>query len=91
MTINSWDVFLIEKDGSHRYIKCIDTVFFHEDCDAQYVHTSLINDDGYNSNIIVRNNTIHRELHGESIEDYAYDTEQDDLISMYCWPKNNEL
>jgi hypothetical protein len=40
-----WDVFLGRK--------CIDTVFYTPDCDAEYVRASLINHDGYDSRIVV--------------------------------------
>jgi len=41
----AWDVYL----GN----RCIDTVWFNPDCDADYVKTSLINHDGYDSRIEV--------------------------------------
>lgn len=34
--------------------RCIDTVFYTVDCDSEYVRNSLINHDGYPSNIMVR-------------------------------------
>lgn len=42
----AWDVYL---NG-----RLIDTVFYDSNCDKEYVRTSLINHDGYDSNIIVR-------------------------------------
>jgi len=42
----SWDVIL---NG-----KVIDTVWFTKDCDADYVRSSLINHDGFDSRITVR-------------------------------------
>ena len=42
----SWDVYL----RGH----WIDRVWFLDICDAEYVRTSLINHDGYNSEITVR-------------------------------------
>lgn len=41
-----WNVYL---NG-----KFIDCVYYMPDCDAEYVRTSLINHDGYDSRIIVR-------------------------------------
>ena len=41
-----WNVYL---NG-----RLIDTVFYDDTCDAEYVRTSLINHDGYDSQIIVR-------------------------------------
>jgi len=34
--------------------KIIDTVFYTEQCDKQYIYNSLVNHDGYDQNIIVR-------------------------------------
>ena len=33
--------------------KCIDTVFYSKDCDGECVRDSLINHDGYPSDIVV--------------------------------------
>lgn len=44
--MRAWNVYL---NG-----KLIDTVFFMEDCDKQYVKDSLINHDGYDSRIVVK-------------------------------------
>ncbi len=46
MKTKSWDIFL--------HGKKIDTVFYTEDCDSDYVRRSLIGHDGYNSEIVVR-------------------------------------
>ena len=45
MKKNAWRVTL---DGKH-----IDTVFYMPGCDAEYVRSSLINHDGYDSRITV--------------------------------------
>lgn len=37
----------------YRHKKLIDTVYFNNDCDSSYVRASLINHDGYPSDIIV--------------------------------------
>lgn len=42
----AWNVYLSGK--------LIDTVFYTEDCDAEYVRESLINHDCYNARITVR-------------------------------------
>lgn len=42
----AWEVYL---DGEQ-----INTVFYTADCDSEYVRTTLINHDGYPSNIIVK-------------------------------------
>lgn len=42
----AWNVYL---NG-----RLIDTVFYDNNCDKEYVRTSLINHDDYDSNIIVR-------------------------------------
>ena len=47
MKSNAWTVTL---NGKH-----IDTVFFDADCDADYVYRALVNHDGYNPGIKVRN------------------------------------
>lgn len=44
--MNAWNVY---RNG-----KLIDTVFFMLDCDAQYVLKSLIDHDGYPSDITIR-------------------------------------
>lgn len=44
----AWDV--------KQHGKVIDTVFYDETCDAEYVRTGLINHDGYPSNITVHPN-----------------------------------
>ena len=46
MKMIAWDVFLNRR--------IIDTVFYTDDCDAEYVRTSLIGHDGYHPNIRVR-------------------------------------
>jgi len=46
MAVRAWDVYL---DG-----KVIDTVFYTEDFDAEYVRQSLIEHDGYDSRIVVK-------------------------------------
>jgi hypothetical protein len=48
----AWDVLLEDKNGDD---KVIDTVFYDDDCEADYVHRGLINHDGYDSRIQVRN------------------------------------
>jgi hypothetical protein len=44
--MKEWDVIL---NG-----KVIDTVFFNEDCDAEYVRQSLVDHDGYDPEIEVK-------------------------------------
>ena len=44
--MKAWNVYLGKR--------CIDTVFYTKDCDADYVRRSLINHDGYDSRIVVR-------------------------------------
>ena len=41
--------------GGNVYLgrKCIDTVFYTPDCNAEYVRDSLVNHDGYDYRIIV--------------------------------------
>lgn len=46
MKQRGWNVYF----GS----RLIDTVFYTEDCDAEYVRASLINHDGYDYRITVR-------------------------------------
>lgn len=46
MNQNNWNVYL---NG-----KLIDSVYYTKDCDAEYVRNSLINHDGYNSNIKIK-------------------------------------
>ncbi len=41
--MNTWEVYL---NGNH-----IDTVYYDDDCDAEYVRDGLISHDGYNPNI----------------------------------------
>ena len=41
-----WNVYL----GN----RLIDSVYYTKDCDREYVKSSLINHDGYNSNIVVK-------------------------------------
>lgn len=48
----SWDVFIPAPRGSG--LIHIDTVFFNKDCDADYVKRSLIDHDGYRSDIVIR-------------------------------------
>ena len=43
--MNAWNVYV--------GMKCIDTVFFMKNCDADYVRRSLIDHDGYDSRIRV--------------------------------------
>jgi hypothetical protein len=49
--MNGWDVYVGRR--------CIDTVFYTVDCDAEYVRTSLINTDGYPHDIVVRRSHYH--------------------------------
>jgi len=42
----AWDVWL---NG-----RCVNTVWFNPDCDADYVRDSLVNHDGYDPDIEVR-------------------------------------
>lgn len=42
----AWEVYLGRR--------MIDIVYFTTDCDAEYVRSSLINHDGYDSNIAIR-------------------------------------
>jgi hypothetical protein len=44
--MNAWKVYV---SGVQ-----IDTVFYTQDCDSEYVRTSLIEHDGYPWNIVVR-------------------------------------
>jgi hypothetical protein len=44
--MQAWDVYL--------FGKCIDTVFFDDDCKSDYVKDSLINHDGYDASIVIR-------------------------------------
>jgi len=46
MAMNAWKVYV---SGVQ-----IDTVFYTQDCDSEYVRTSLIDHDGYPWNIVVR-------------------------------------
>lgn len=46
LIMNAWDVYLNGRK--------IDRVYFTRDYDAHYVRTSLINHDGYDSQITVR-------------------------------------
>jgi hypothetical protein len=46
MKMNAWNVFVGRK--------CIDTVFYTANCDADYVRRSLINHDGYPWNIVIK-------------------------------------
>jgi hypothetical protein len=46
MAMNAWKVYV---SGVQ-----IDTVFYTQDCDSEYVRTSLIDHDGYPRNIVVR-------------------------------------
>jgi hypothetical protein len=50
----AWDVINKVKVGSVYQSKVVDTVFYTPDCDAEYVYRSLVQHDGYPSNIIVR-------------------------------------
>lgn len=45
MSSNPWDVYL---DGN-----LVDTVWFDEDCEDDYVYRALVEHDGYDSNIVV--------------------------------------
>lgn len=49
----AWKVMLPSTKPGGR-VKHINTVFYTEDCDADYVRTSLINHDGYDPRIEVR-------------------------------------
>jgi hypothetical protein len=46
MNQNAWKVIL---NG-----RVIDTVFYTNDCDAEYVYKSLVNHDGYSPDITVK-------------------------------------
>ena len=46
----AWDVLVPKMSG----LVEIDTVFYTEDCDAEYVRRSLVEHDGYPSNIVVK-------------------------------------
>lgn len=48
----SWDVFIPAPRGSG--LIHIDTVMFNAGCDADYVKRSLIDHDGYSSDIVLR-------------------------------------
>lgn len=50
--MTAWDVILEDKYGDD---KVIDTVFYDDNCDADYVHRGLIGHDGYDPAIRVRN------------------------------------
>lgn len=45
----AWNVYW--KDSSLKGYKLLDTVFFDEDCDKEYVYDSLVNHDGYPTDI----------------------------------------
>ena len=45
MDSKAWDVYL---DG-----KLLDTVWFDEDCDSEYVRNALVDHDGYHPGIVV--------------------------------------
>jgi hypothetical protein len=49
--MQAWNVYLINKHGVEIEI---DTVFYNNNCDAEYVKKGLIEHDGYNPNIEVR-------------------------------------
>lgn len=91
----AWDVFRIEEDECWRTTRRVDTVFYDENCDAQYVHKGLVDHDGYPPDIIVRNSQLHDELsyNGYDLYDYAYDTEQDveKVEEMYMYPADAAL
>ncbi len=44
--MTGWNVYLLGK--------LIDTVFYDDDCDAEYVRRGLIEHDGYDPRIVVR-------------------------------------
>lgn len=50
--MKGWNVYRPYGNGS--YMKLIDTVFYDDDCDEDYVRRGLINHDGYPSDIIVQ-------------------------------------
>lgn len=50
--MTAWDVIIENEDGED---EVIDTVFYDDNCDADYVHRGLIDHDGYDSRISVRN------------------------------------
>lgn len=53
LPFNTVKAHLISVNGSHDCYH-VDTVFFDSDCDHQYVKRSLVDHDGYPSNIVVR-------------------------------------
>jgi hypothetical protein len=46
----AWDVYL---ENDHGEDKCIDTVFYDDNCDAEYVYRGLVNHDGHDPGIRV--------------------------------------
>ena len=53
MKQNAWDVFKPASNEFGHWV-LIDTVFYDADCDAEYVRTGLIDHDGYDPRIVVR-------------------------------------
>lgn len=51
--MTAWDVY-IDK-GPHECGIHIDTVFYDDDCDAEWVYKGLVEHDGYRSDIYVEN------------------------------------
>jgi len=49
----AWDVYrtALNEHTGRLYRKHLDTVFYNDGCDEQYVHSSLINHDGFPSDI----------------------------------------
>ena len=93
MKQNAWDVIVKREEGGHIYTSVMDTVFFNESCGARYVYLSLVEHDGYPSEIIVRNSNLHDELCGRDIYDYAYDEncDVDWLKAKYVYPYDADI
>lgn len=52
--MKGWNVYIPYGNGAmYGRMKLIDTVFYDDDCDQDYVRRGLIEHDGYPSNIIV--------------------------------------
>lgn len=92
----AWDVFITKEEDGSIWCELIDTVFYNEDVEAQEVYKALVNHDGYDPKIVVRNDSIHKDLcnsYSNSLEDYCYETDQDleEVESRYVYPKDNWL
>jgi len=48
--MKGWNVYLEDEHGVE---ECIDTVFYDDDCDEDYVRRGLVEHDGYDTHITV--------------------------------------